>query len=208
MQSFAPTVTHMHETSGSLIGNSLAMLVMDQIDCGMLVCDVHGRILQANRAAQRELDGGDILKVMEGMLRCCGESSDELQAAIDAAARLGRRRLVCLRNAEAPMMVVTPLESNSDERQPLALVMIGRRTLCTPLGLELFALQHRLTFAEKRVLRALVAGTAVRDIAVEHCVAVSTVRTHLQSMREKLGVGTIDKLLLRAARVPLVPSCH
>jgi len=208
MLSFETPVTRPHEGPVSYPSSPLAMLVVDQIDCGLLVCDAHGHMLQANRAATRELEGGHILKMMEGVLRCCGEPSDELHAAIEAAALRGRRRLVCLREANTPMIVVMPLAPDSADRRPLALVMIGRRTLCTPLGLELLAMQHRLTLAEQRVLRALVCGTTVRDIAIEHCVSVSTVRTQLQSMREKVGVSTIDKLLLTAARVPPVPSCH
>lgn len=208
MLSFETPATRLHDGPVGHSGNPLAMLVMDQIDCGLLVCDAHGHMLQANRAALRELDGGHILKVMEGTLRCCGEASDELHAAIEAAALRGRRRLVCLRQADTPMIVVMPLAPDSADRRPLALVMLGRRTLCTPLGLELLAMQHRLTLAEQRVLRALVGGASVRDIALEHCVAVSTVRTQLQSMREKVGVSNIDKLLLTAARVPPVPSCH
>lgn len=208
MLSFEAQAKRPHEAPVSHAASPLAMLVMDQIDCGLIVCDAHGHMLQANRAAQRELEGGHILKLMEGVVRCRGESSDELHAAIDAAARRGLRRLVCPREADTPMIVVTPLAPDAADRRPLALVMLGRRTLCTPLGLELLAMQHRLTLAEQRVLRALVGGASVRDIALEHCVAVSTIRTQLQSMREKVGVSNIDKLLLTAARVPPVPSCH
>jgi DNA-binding NarL/FixJ family response regulator len=105
------------------------------------------------------------------------------------------------------MLVVAPLDPQPGG-ESLVLVMIGRRTLCTPLGLELLALQHRLTWAEQRVLRAIVGGSAVRDIAVDNGVAVSTIRTQVQSIRDKLGVGNIDALLLIAARIPPVPSCH
>jgi len=186
----------------------LAHLIVDQIDCGLLVCDANGHMLQANRAALRELESAHFLKMMEGVLCCCESSSAELHAAIEAAANRGLRRLVCLRHGDAPMLVVMPLATNTAAHQSLALVMIGRRTLCTPLGLELLAVQHRLTLAEQRVLRALVSGASVRDIALENSVAVSTIRTQLQSMREKVGVSNIDELLLTAARVPLVPSCH
>lgn len=201
-------VTRRSEEHATCVDTPLPQLVVDQIDCGLLVCEAHGHMLHANRAAMRELDGGRILKVVEGVLRSCGTSCDDLSAAIDAAARRGRRRLLCLRDPEPLMLVVMPLGPTAGDGQTLVLVMIGRRTLCTPLGLELLAIQHRLTLAEQRVLRALVGGAAARDIASENGVAVSTIRSQIQSVRDKLGVSTIDGLLLTAARIPLIPSCH
>ena len=187
--------------------HQLPQQVVDQIDCGLLVCDAQGRMLHANRAALRELDTAQILKLQDGVLCCRGPSGSELSAAIKASAARGLRRLVNLQDSPPLMVVVTPLDRlpGSD---PMVLVMIGRRSLCTPLGLELLAVQHRLTWAEQRVLRAIVGGVAVRDIATDNGVAVSTVRTQVQSIRDKLGVGNIDALLLIAARIPPVPSCH
>lgn len=187
--------------------NELTQLVIDNIDSALLVCDAHGRMLHANRAAQRELEAADVLKTEDGIVRCIGVPRAELAATIMAAATQFRRRLLKLGAARPLMVVVTPLGSLSDGPAPV-LLMIGRRTLCTPLGLELLALQHHLTWAEQRVLRALVDGYAARTIANEHKVAVSTVRTQIQSIRNKFGVGNIDALLLTAARIPLVPSCH
>ena len=185
----------------------LTQLVIDNIDSALLVCDAHGRMLHANRAAQRELEAADVLKAEDGLVRCVGASQAELSATILAAATHFRRRLLRLGRSQPLMVVVTPLGSPSDGPAPV-LLMIGRRTLCTPLGLELLAMQHHLTWAEQRVLRALVGGHAARTIATEHKVAVSTVRTQIQSIRNKVGVCNIDALLLTAARIPLVPSCH
>jgi DNA-binding NarL/FixJ family response regulator len=181
--------------------------VIDQIDCGLLVCDEQGHVLHANRAARRELDSALILKLLDGVVCCGGSSGRELAAAIKAAATRGLRRLVSLQDSPPLMLVVTPLDKQPGT-EPLVLLMIGRRTLCTPLGLELLAMQHHLTWAEQRVLRAIVGGVSVREMASEHGVAVSTIRTQLQSIRDKLGVANIDALLLIAARLPPVPSCH
>lgn len=187
--------------------HQLPQQVVDQIDCGLLVCDAQGRMLHANRAALRELDSAQILKLQDGVLCCGGPSGAELSGAIRAAAARGLRRLVNLQDSPPLMLVVMPLDPRPGS-DPLVLVMIGRRNLCTPLGLELLAVQHRLTWAEQRVLRAIVGGVAVRDIATDNGVAVSTVRTQVQSIRDKLGVSNIDALLLIAARIPPVPSCH
>ncbi len=181
--------------------------VVDQIDCGLLVCDAHGRMLHANRAALRELGSALILKLQDGVVCCSGPGARELATAVKSAATRGLRRLVSLQDSPPLMLVVTPLDIQPGA-EPLVLLMIGRRTLCTPLGLELLAMQHHLTWAEQRVLRAIVGGSSVREMAAEHGVAVSTIRTQLQSIRDKLGVANIDALLLIAARLPPVPSCH
>lgn len=195
------------EATLSRRAHQLTQQVVDQIDCGLLVCDGHGHVLHANRAARRELGSGVLLSLQDDLLCCQGASAHELSLAIMAAATRGLRRLVYLQDSPPLMLVVAPLEPQSGA-EPLVLVMIGRRTLCTALGLELLALQHRLTWAEQRVLRGIVGGAAVRDIAADNGVAVSTIRTQVQSIRDKLGVSNIDALLLIAARIPPVPSCH
>ena len=91
---------------------------------------------------------------------------------------------------------------------PAALLMIGRRNVCSPLGLEMLALRHGLTLTERRVLRALIASQSARDIADAHGVAMSTIRSQIQSIRDKVGVRSIEELLLRAAQVPPVSSWH
>ena len=187
--------------------HQLPQQVVDQIDCGLVVCDAQGCVLHVNRAARRELDSALSLKLLDGVVSCDGPGGRELAAAIKLAATRGLRRLVSLQDNPPLMLVVTPLDIPAGG-ETLVLLMIGRRTLCTPLGLELLAMQHHLTWAEQRVLRAVVGGTSVREMASEHGVAVSTIRTQLQSIRDKLGVANIDALLLIAARLPPVPSCH
>jgi DNA-binding CsgD family transcriptional regulator len=96
----------------------------------------------------------------------------------------------------------------ADVDLPLVLVMMGRRQVCSPLGMELLASHHGLTFAESRVLRALVDNLSPREIAASHGVAIATIRTQISAVRDKLGVRSIDALLLRAAAVPPLTGRH
>ena len=86
------------------------------------------------------------------------------------------------------------------------LVMLGRRELCSALGLELLAKSYGLTWAESRVLSALTRKATPREIAVQNAVALSTVRTQISSIRAKLGTRSIEGVLLRAAEVPPMAS--
>jgi hypothetical protein len=124
--------------------HQLPQQIVDQIDCGLIVCDAQGHMLHANRSAQRELHSAQILILQDGVLCCRGPSANELAAAIKAAAGRGLRRLVNLQDSPPLMVVVMPLD-RLPGTDPMVLVMIGRRSLCTPLGLELLAVQHRLT---------------------------------------------------------------
>ncbi len=189
-------------------GHALAAALMDQIDCGLLACDAQGRLLHANRAARRELESGLVIELVERQVRCVGAARAELAAAIHDAAERQRSRLVWLGEGEQHLMVATMPVRTEGQRVSPALLMLGRRSLCTPLGLEMLAIRHSLTLAERRVLRALVDDQSARQIASDHGVALSTVRTQIQSIRGKVGVRNIDALLLRAAQVPPVSSWH
>ena len=73
-------------------------------------------------------------------------------------------------------------------------------------ALAMLATRHKLTFTEHRVLQAILAGQTARETASELGVRICTVRTHIQKVREKFGVRSIDELLILVARVPPVST--
>lgn len=181
----------------------LARLLLDQVDVALLACDAGGRLLLANRAARRELAAGQVLQLADDQLRPVHDPAGAfLQLLRDAALRQ-RSRLQWLGRDENRLMVSAMPLPGPDAG---ALLMLGRRSLCSPLGLEMLAIGHGLTLAERRVMRALVANQSPRQIASDHGVAMCTVRTQIIAIRTKLGVRNIDALMLRAAQVPPVSS--
>lgn len=182
--------------------NRLVSALFDRLESGMLACDARGRVLHANLAARRELQATDVLSVVDHHVRCIPAFQDAWAGALQDAALRHRSRLLTLGSASGRLMVATMPLHVDDFDDPVALVMMGRRQVCSPLGLELLASVHGLTFAESRVLRALVGNSTPREIAATHGVALATVRTQIQSVRDKIGVRSIDALLLRAAEVP------
>lgn len=198
---------------------ALALALLDEIDCGLVVCDAAGRVRFANRAARRELAAGRRLARHDGRLVRVLPSGArpgpgaELEAALRAAAFRGRRSLVALAgdgDDEYRLLVsVQPLPAAAAEpgdAEAGVLLLFGRRRACSALGMELLASAHRLTQAERRVLAGLLDEAAPGDIARRHGVRLSTVRTQIQSIRAKFGVHSIEALLLRAAEVPPVAS--
>jgi DNA-binding CsgD family transcriptional regulator len=102
--------------------------------------------------------------------------------------------------ADRLLVSVLPLRGNTGAAR--VLVVLGRRQPCSELGLEMLAGFHGLTLTERRVMAALLRRCSPREIAQQHGVALSTVRTQIHSIRAKIGTRSIDELLLRAAEVP------
>jgi DNA-binding CsgD family transcriptional regulator len=186
--------------------DALLRALVDEIECGLLVCAGDGRVQLANESARRELDDGIALRSDNGNLVACGGGSEPLMQAIRQAAQADRRSLVRVgREGDGLMVGVQPL-GDPQTGARLALVLLGRRVLCSDLSLELLASQAGLTLMERRVLAALLRDSSPGEIAASHEVALSTVRTQIASIREKVGVRSIDHLLLRAAALPSFAS--
>ena len=184
----------------------LAVTLIDEIECGLITCDEHGRLLFANRSAREELASGRALKAVDQTVRSAVGSSTALDAALLEAARHGRRQLLSLGQPDDQLMAsVIPLRA-AEPQGSTVLIMLGRRGPCSALGLEMLAMLYGLTLAERRVLGGLLAEDAPRQIAAINGVAVSTVRSHIKSIRDKFGVHNIEALLIRAAGVPPVTT--
>jgi len=182
--------------------------LMDRIECGVMACGPEGQLYHANVAARRELAVASVLRLSHGRVECPMGGPEAWHSALYAAAVRLRSSLISLGQGEQRLMLaLTPVQIGAGD-QPAAVVMMGRRALCSPLGLEMLSNSHGLTSAERRVLQALIDNRSVREIAESHGVTVATVRTQIQAAREKLGVRSIDALLLRAAEVPPVTARH
>jgi DNA-binding CsgD family transcriptional regulator len=179
--------------------------LLDLIDCGFLMCDHRGTLIYANRAAQRELAAGESLELRAGAIRCREELGSELARVLNDAAVKRRARLMSLGEGRKRLTIVALPFASRDLARPVAVLMIGPRTPCSPLGLAMLGARHRLTLAEERVLEGLVNGMNPREIAHDQLLCLPTIRTHIQSIREKIGVRSIDELLILIARIP--PVC-
>lgn len=185
---------------------ALVPALLDQIDCGLVACNGEGELLHANRAGRRELAHGGALWLAGGRVVCEISLRFDFEQAVREAVSARRTRMLMVGPESDPLrVVVMPVYVESDD-EPCALVMLGRRSLCSPLGLQMMAIEGGLTAVEQRVLRALIDGRSAHEIALDHGVALPTVGAQIQSIRDKLGVRSVDALLLRAAQLPPVSS--
>ncbi|HEY2926882.1 helix-turn-helix transcriptional regulator [Piscinibacter sp.] len=183
---------------------SLLMRVLDEIDYGLLLVNGSGMLRYGNQLGMSALHGAASLRLVQGCVQA-GHATD--QAAFRAAladAQRGRRKLFSLgRDGGAVSVAAVPMLAGADEPDDaLALLVFGKRRRAETLTLDFYARSHGLTATEMTVLKDLGAGMKPKEVARAHGVAISTVRSHITSIRTKTQTGSIRELLGRVATLP------
>lgn len=191
---------------GALTASCLTALI-DELDVGLIVCRADGRLVHANAAAWRELDGQDAiaLKPADIVAAVAPDQQAPLRQAVEAAAR-GRRQLVLLRRHAVRLMVAVQPMSSRPGAPERVLLILGRRRVATALMVEMLCRRQGVTAAEQRVLEGLLEGLSAQELARQFDVELSTVRTQVSALRSKLGVRRIDDALLMLAELPPMAS--
>ncbi|MBV8503011.1 MAG: helix-turn-helix transcriptional regulator [Paucibacter sp.] len=181
-------------------------LVLEELDYGVLLVNAAGRVIHCNIAARRTLEDGHPLSIAGHQLRTVdSDDAERLIDALQAAECGGRRCLLRLGSDNASAnVVVVPLNRNVS--QAAVLLILERKQLCGELAAQWFALRYGLTRTETEVLKALSGGARPNDVAEQQGVAISTVRTQIQSIRAKSGADSIGELMRQLAMLPPLMS--
>ena len=104
-------------------------------------------------------------------------------------------------------MAFIPLSHPLEADAPSVLVLLSRQNVCENLAVRMYARAQNLSPSEESVMMALCRGLSILDIATDHGVAQSTVRSQIKALREKTGCSSIRKLLQRVNSLPpVVPA--
>ncbi len=184
---------------------------LDVLKCRVVLTDGGGAILHANRAAERMFRHGWSVQSSRGMLAAkLPSAAKELRKAIKLAARdestLGKTGLaIRLSEPDEPAIFahVLPL-TGGDLRTGLepaaaAAVFIGAEQ-DEEEAAQAMAAAFGLTPAETRLLESLLAGHTLAETAMARGVAITTAKTHLDSIFQKTGVNRQAELIRLAAR--------
>jgi DNA-binding CsgD family transcriptional regulator len=182
--------------------------VLDEIDHGLLLVDLTGRILHANHPALRELSASRTLRNVDGMLNAAQPGwQNPIRQALKDAER-GCRSIVELEHASEPLSLAFIPLGPREAGAPVdtVLIMCSRSAGCETITMQMFARAKQLTRAEQNVLAQLCAGHGAEEIACLQGICLSTVRTHIKNVRQKTGSGSIREVVHRVTRMPQVVS--
>jgi DNA-binding CsgD family transcriptional regulator len=177
--------------------------VLDEVNHGLFLVNEAGEVRYANRIAARDCVAGQPLHYDGQRLHVeVQRDQRELQQAL-AAAQRGRRSMLNIRCVRASVCVgVVPVGTDSDIGDIVALLVLGKQVVCEPLNLQFFAQMYRLTHAESSVLSSLCEGLRPSQVAGRGCVALSTVRTQIDSIRQKTGAQSANDVVRMVQMLP------
>lgn len=182
--------------------------VLDEIDHGLLLVDLTGRILHANYPARRELSAARALHSAEGMLCAASPASQaKIRQALKDAERDCRGIVELDHGADGLSLAFVPLAAvHGSGTVDTVLVICSRQPGCEMLTMQMFARAKHLTRAEQNVLTRLCDGHRAEEIACLEGICMSTVRTHIKNVRQKTGSNSIREVVHRVSRMPQIVS--
>lgn len=190
---------------------------LDALTAGVYLTGRDGRIVYMNATAERQLETGNALRIVNDRL-CAADPSartvlakaiDEA-AAFEAEARPGGHALA-IPDGDGAGYVATLLPLEQGRRQNLIAPFAASVAVFTQSPAEApvapgeaFARLYRLTGGELRVLVVLARGVGAKEAADILGISEATVRTHLQQMFSKTGTSRQADLLrlLQSAAPP------
>jgi DNA-binding CsgD family transcriptional regulator/PAS domain-containing protein len=189
----------------ALTSNRLELTV-DALSAGVFLTDREGRIIYMNKSAERQVNRGSALQIVNRRLTATDQKANAAMARAVAAK-------ACTDAVAAPGGLALPDGSGSGYvASVLPLDGGARRELMAPFRAsagvfvqdplmaprtdgEAFARLYGLTGAELKVLLALAPGRNVREAASALNVREPTIKTHLQRIYEKTGMSRQSELV-------------
>ncbi len=187
-----------------------ALDAMEHMTLGIALVDETGKLHFANRVAEEEMSDG-ALTVLNGRVTCrSGKAAQHLRRAIRGAGRqkhpIAERVILDGVGGPSSSLLVAPVRDEAMaglHRGNLAMLLLSRGE---PKPVEEAALGrlYSLTAAEARLLAALVEGERLPAYARRQGIAVTTVKTHLKSLFDKVGERRQADLIRRAVSDPFL----
>ncbi|KQP13627.1 LuxR C-terminal-related transcriptional regulator [Pseudorhodoferax sp. Leaf267] len=180
--------------------------VIEHVDYGLALISIGTRKLRlANQPAliamSPESGHSSGLCLIDGIVHALRPQDDRAFERSLTLARTGVRDLLNVgKEGVRTTVAVVPLAAPGDEGT--ALMIFAKRRLCDASAMALFARACDLTAAESNVLAAVCEGMRPHEVADQHGVQVSTVRSQLLSIRQKTRCGSIRDLVQTVSLLP------
>jgi len=176
-------------------------LALDSLPEPIMVTDASGRVLFANRAAEKLFAHSDALRTYRGVLRASlVPETTALRRLIanasagDAPQTGGSMLLDCPREPKPRSVLVMPLAQAVEAsflptHRPAAIVIVSNPAAVRVAPLAVLQEMFGLTKAEARTAAVIAEGKGVKSVARQLSIAPSTARSHLHQVFMKTGTG-------------------
>jgi len=185
---------------------------LDNIAVGVIIVGGDSRILHANQTARRMLNARSPIVSLGGRVGALrADLTDELRQALAQViqsphCKSGISLPLVNRDMTAATAHVVPL-SLRDAPCGFATIFVASASSSSSVDLSTVGRIFRLTPAESRLLKYLVAGTTITEAAAALAVSEATARTHQSHIYSKLGVSRWTDLMILIGRL-LPPICR
>lgn len=188
-----------HRIGGLAGERHVALSLIDGLGIGVAFVAANGRLLLANRLAERELRSGQALSVSHGRLRAIDHAQQQaLDRLVDDAGRtssgrgLGNGGILSLpRQTGAPLRVlISPFRSEAMDygpALPAAVLIFSDPNDQKPVPQSVLMRAYGLTKAEARLLAALLAGQSLSEYADSVGISINTAKTQMRQIFWKTG---------------------
>ena len=182
---------------------------LNALTSGVYLVDLLGRIIYMNRAAERQVEKRDVLRIENSRLAPIDRVARPFLAAAidqainDEAATPTSGFSVALPAREAAGLVASILPLARGERQNIcgafaakAAIFVQDPVEVPPFPGEAFAKLYGLTGSELRVLLAIAPGLSIKEAAEVLGIGETTAKTHLQHIYSKTGTSKQTELMI------------
>lgn len=201
--------------------------LLEELRLPTWVVDRRRQVLYRNRAAEGMIARGDLLGEPTGNLRAIDIANQRrLEAAVDTllgeidrpdgngllAPNIRVVRLSDARDKRPRPLFATPLQPGLlPDRQgmsPALMLTLHERDERGAPDVSAVASAFELTPAESRIAVSLALGRTVEQIAIDHSVAVATVRSQVKSLFQKTGAKRQADVVRLIASLPDLGVCR
>jgi DNA-binding CsgD family transcriptional regulator len=198
-----------------LASQAASFATLDRMPYGVLLLEPDGAIAYVNAAGQAWLDARDGLRCLDGRVvaadpRDAARLEALLHATIQAATPTNS---MALRRTGGRRLVLSAMRLSAERRllvtsQAAAMLLMVDPDMVQGNDVDLVRRLYRLTEAEARLVRELLAGHSLHQAAAASGIAYETARWHLKALFQKTDTNRQAELIARLMRdiaaVPLV----
>jgi DNA-binding CsgD family transcriptional regulator len=177
--------------------NELGGRLFDAIGVGVLLVGDGGRLISASEVGHKALESGQCVRLgIQGNVCLTDADADARLTRLLGQWRDGERQQVM--SSSAAKLTIVRLQKSARLGffdSPSVAIIIEKPAMPGAADIPQLAGKFGLTKAEMKIMRGLLGGSSIADLAVESNRSRETIRSQLKSVFSKTGVNSQSELL-------------